>query len=137
MGLFLRTLRNMTSEVIELIEMIFPEQTNHYGTLFGGNALKLMSKAAFLAAGRQARCAVVMRTCNRVDFLRPIALGEVLTLTARVTRTGRSSMTVEVEGRAETHASDQRCAALSGSFEMVAVNAQGRPQVCFHSKELS
>ena len=127
----------MTSQVTELIEMIFPEQTNHYGTLFGGNALKLMSKAAFLAAGRQARCDVVMRACSGVNFLRPVKQGEVLMLTARVTRTGRSSMTVEVDGMAETLASGERCAALTGSFEMVAVNAQGRPQVCFHSKEFS
>ncbi|MDB5489440.1 MAG: thioesterase superfamily, partial [Reyranella sp.] len=28
------------------LEMIFPDQSNHYGTLFGGNALALMSKAA-------------------------------------------------------------------------------------------
>ena len=32
--------------------MVFPEHANHYGTLFGGNALHLMAKAAFLAAGR-------------------------------------------------------------------------------------
>ena len=32
------------------VEMVFPEQANHYGTLFGGNALSLMGKAAFVAA---------------------------------------------------------------------------------------
>ena len=42
------------------VEMIFPEQANHYGTLFGGNALSLMGKAAFVAATRRARTPVVM-----------------------------------------------------------------------------
>lgn len=37
-----------------MIEMIFPEQANHYGTLFGGNALALLAKAAFIAATRHA-----------------------------------------------------------------------------------
>jgi len=36
------------------VEMVFPEQANHYGTLFGGNALSLMGKAAFVAATRRA-----------------------------------------------------------------------------------
>jgi len=31
-----------------LVQMVFPEQTNHYGTLFGGEALALMDKAAFI-----------------------------------------------------------------------------------------
>lgn len=38
-----------------LCEMVFPEQANHYGTLFGGTALSLMGKAAFVAASRHAR----------------------------------------------------------------------------------
>ncbi|MGH6640064.1 MAG: hypothetical protein ACREXN_09810 [Polaromonas sp.] len=40
----------MTQNTTRLVEMIFPEQANHYGTLFGGNALNLLSKAAFLVA---------------------------------------------------------------------------------------
>lgn len=35
---------------VELTEIVFPAEANHYGTLFGGNALQLMAKAAFLAA---------------------------------------------------------------------------------------
>ena len=38
------------SQPVQMVEMIFPEQANHYGTLFGGHALALMAKAAFVAA---------------------------------------------------------------------------------------
>uniref|UniRef100_A0A9E7ZZ15 Acyl-CoA thioesterase n=1 Tax=Bosea sp. NBC_00436 TaxID=2969620 RepID=A0A9E7ZZ15_9HYPH len=58
------------------VEMVFPEQANHYGTLFGGHALSLMGKAAFVAATRRARCAVVMATsekCPSSDDLRLIS----------------------------------------------------------------
>ena len=51
------------------IEMVFPEQANHYGTLFGGAALSLMGKAAFVAATRRARQAVVMRPRTRCDSM--------------------------------------------------------------------
>jgi len=37
------------------IELVFPSEANHYGTLFGGNALSMMGKAAFVAATRHAR----------------------------------------------------------------------------------
>ena len=42
-----------------LAEIVFPDQTNHYGTLFGGEALEMMDKAAFIAASRLSRTAVV------------------------------------------------------------------------------
>lgn len=53
-----------------LIEMVFPEQANHYGTLFGGQALALMDKAAFIAASRYARRAVVTARSEKVDWVR-------------------------------------------------------------------
>ena len=37
---------NLHPDETRFVEMVFPEQANHYGTLFGGNALSLMGKAA-------------------------------------------------------------------------------------------
>ncbi len=42
-----------------MVEMVFPTQTNHYGTLFGGHALELMDKSAFITASRYARKSMV------------------------------------------------------------------------------
>ncbi|WP_346900564.1 acyl-CoA thioesterase [uncultured Roseibium sp.] len=112
-----------------LIEMIFPEQTNHYGTLFGGNALALMAKAAFVAAIRRARGAVVMARSDRVDFATPVRVGEMLELRAKIIRIGRSSMSVTVTGEAEDMATGERRPVLAGRFEMVAVDEAGRPRV--------
>lgn len=111
-----------------LTEMIFPEQANHYGTLFGGNALAMMAKAAFVAASRHARAAVVMARSERVDFSTPIRVGELLELDAQVVRTGRASMTVEVVGQAVAITGATPREVLRGRFEMVAVDADGRPQ---------
>ncbi|OWJ77113.1 acyl-CoA thioesterase [Haematobacter genomosp. 1] len=113
---------------VRLIEMIFPDAANHYGTLFGGNALALMAKAAFVAATRHAGTSVVMARSERIDFATPVRVGDMLELSARVIRTGRSSMTVEVSGFADGIGDPAPRAALSGQFEMVAVDAAGRPQ---------
>ncbi len=109
------------------VEMVFPEQANHYGTLFGGNALSLMGKAAFVAATRHARSAVVMATSDKIEFHVPVKVGEMVELTARVSRVGRASMTVAVEMMAENPHSGSRRLAVRGSFEMVAVDESGRP----------
>lgn len=109
------------------VEMVFPSEANHYGTLFGGNALSLMGKAAFVAATRRARCPVVMATSDKVAFHEPVRVGELVEVGAVVTRVGRSSMTVAVELLAEALVSGDRRLAARGSFEMVAVDAAGRP----------
>ena len=77
-----------------LIEMVFPEQTNHYGTLFGGQALALMDKAAFVVASRYARRNVVTASSEKVDFHVPVRQGQLVELHPRVVATGRTSMTV-------------------------------------------
>ncbi|UFZ08494.1 acyl-CoA thioesterase [Bradyrhizobium ontarionense] len=115
------------AEPTRFVEIVFPEQANHYGTLFGGAALSLMGKAAFVAATRRARRAVVMAASDRVQFHEPVRVGELVELTAHVERIGRSSMTVVVEVVAETLVTGSRRVAMRGSFEMVAVDAAGRP----------
>ncbi|WP_234703797.1 acyl-CoA thioesterase [Rhodospirillum centenum] len=111
-----------------LLETVFPDASNHYGTLFGGHALSLMGRAAYMAASRRAGCNVVMAATDAVRFHRPVPVGHLLELTARVVRTGRSSLTVQVDGVSEAPAGGPRHDVLSGRFEMVAVDAHGRPR---------
>jgi acyl-CoA hydrolase len=121
---------------VRFLEMIFPEQANHYGTLFGGHALSLMGKAAFVAATRRARAAVVMATSEKIEFHVPVRVGELVELNARVERVGRSSMTVVVDVMSEVLLSGRRRLAVRGSFEMVAVDDAGKPTPIVHSPVL-
>ncbi|HMM93243.1 acyl-CoA thioesterase [Bradyrhizobium sp.] len=118
---------NFRPEETRFVEMVFPEQANHYGTLFGGHALSLMGKAAFIAATRHARQSVVMATSDRIEFHEPVHVGELVELVAHVVRVGRSSMTVAVDMIREDLISGARKSAVRGTFEMVAVNEFGRP----------
>lgn len=124
---------NATQPILEAIdetrfvEMVFPEQANHYGTLYGGNALALLGKSAFVTASRYARCAVVMAGSENIVFEHPVQVGQLLEITGKVVRVGSSSMTVEISGIAESLQSGVRMLALSGRFEMVAVDEKGRP----------
>src|SRR5436309_13367635 len=90
-------LPNLHSDETRFVEMVFPEQANHYGTLFGGHALSLMGKAAFVTATRHARQSVVMATSDKIEFHEPIHVGELVELVAQVVRVRRTSQTVAVE----------------------------------------
>lgn len=110
-----------------LIEMVFPEQTNHYGTLFGGQALALMDKAAFIAASRYARRSVVTASSEKCDFHVPIRQGQLVELVARIVATGRTSMTVEVDLYSEDLLTGDRQIGTRGHFVLVALDAHGKP----------
>lgn len=110
-----------------LLEMVFPDHTNHLGTLFGGQALAWMDKAAFIAASRYARRTVVTARSERVDFTLPVRQGQLVETIARVVEVGRSSMQVEVEVIAEDLLSGERELCTRGRFTMIALDARGRP----------
>jgi|EndMetStandDraft_4_1072995.scaffolds.fasta_scaffold70556_2 acyl-CoA hydrolase len=111
----------------QITEVVFPDRANHYGTLFGGQALNLLAKAAFVAARGFARRDVVMARCSDAQFHAPVRVGSVLLLDAQVMRVGRSSLTVHVTGFADELVAGSPAVALEGAFEMVAVDAAGRP----------
>lgn len=110
-----------------MVALVLPDETSHYGSLYGGHALKWMAKAAFVVATRRCRKAVVMASSQRVDFTSQIRTGEIAEITARIAATRRSSMTVEAELWAEARHCGERRRCGSGTFVMVAVDERHRP----------
>lgn len=94
--------------VVRLIDMIFPGDTNHHGTLFGGVALAHMDKVAFLAASRHGRAPLRHRLVRTDRFAAPALKGELIEATGRVVRVGTSALDVEVELVAEALLSGER-----------------------------
>lgn len=115
-----------SGDTLRLAEMVFPGQTNHYGTLYGGDALRMMGKAAFIAATRHARAVMVMAASDRIDFTSPVREGEMVELVAAVRMTGRSSVRVEVQLHAENLLTGDRRHAATALFTMVSVDQAGR-----------
>ncbi|MCX7691730.1 MAG: acyl-CoA thioesterase, partial [Thermoflexus sp.] len=109
-----------------MVHLVFPGETNHYGTLFGGTVMAWMDQAAFVAATRHARRKVVTVHSDAVDFQRPVPLGSIVELVARVVGVGRTSMRVAVELWVEPLEGDRYLAA-KGGFVLVALDGEGRP----------
>jgi acyl-CoA hydrolase len=51
-----------------VFKTVFPNNTNHYDTLFGGTALSMMDEVAFIAATRFTRLRCVTVSSDRIDF---------------------------------------------------------------------
>lgn len=118
-----------------LIDIVFPGDTNHHGTLFGGAGLALMDRVAFIAATRFGRVPFVTASCERIDFKQPARVGHIVEFSAIPVRAGRRSLTVEVEMFAETVVGQQRHACTRGIFNMVAI-PEGRGAGDFFLPEL-
>ena len=117
----------MDAEPTIVAEMIFPTHTNHYGTLFGGEALKLMDKTAFIAASRDVHKNVTTASIGRTDFRHPVRQGELIEVIARVVARGRTSLTIETEMYSENLHSGERKLCTVATFIMVAVDGDGKP----------
>jgi len=70
---------------------------------------------------------VVTASIDRTDFLVPVYEGELAEVTARVVKTGRTSMMVEVELDAENMLTGERRLCTRGQFNMVALDHNGKP----------
>ncbi len=112
---------------VRMAEIVFPNHTNHLGTLFGGQALAWMDKAAFLAAARFSRRTVVTARSDQVDFKLPIRVGDMVETVGRVVKVGTSSMAVEVELITEDLHSGERKLCTRGTFVMIALDESGHP----------
>ena len=104
-----------------------PQDANLVGSVHGGVIMKLCDEAASLAAIRHAHARVVTAGCDRMTFVVPIFLGELVTLSARVNAAWRSSMEVGVRVEAENPLTGERRHTNSAYLTIVAVDERGRP----------
>ena len=89
--------RPVCESATEMSEFALPNDANVLGTLFGGKVMALVDLAASLAAARHARCAIVTASIDRMTFLHPIHIGQLVTLKSSVNRVFRTSMEVGVK----------------------------------------
>ena len=111
----------------QMLELIFPQDTNHLGTAFGGYILSLMDKVASIAAVRHAKQTVVTARMDAVEFHVPVKVGSAVALEAKVYEVGRTSMKVHVDVMLEDLTTGEQKLATSGNFVFVALDENGKP----------
>lgn len=110
-----------------MTEMVLPNDTNTLNNLMGGRLMHLMDVVAAIAAQRHSNCTVVTAAVDSISFNHPIALGNVVTLKAQVTRAFTTSMEIFIEVFAEDIPACLKEKTHQAFFTFVAVDAHGKP----------
>lgn len=119
--------RPVSASQATMSELMMPHHANILGHVFGGVILSLVDRVAAVAAIRHARRPCVTLSVDRVDFLQPILLSELVTAHASVNFAGRTSMEVGVRIEAENLITGQRRHTNSCYVTYVAIDEHGRP----------
>ncbi len=101
---------------------------NSAGFVHGGTVMKLCDEAAGIAAVRHSRARVVTAGMDRMTFLVPIRIGELVTFSASVNAVWRTSMEVGVRVDAENPRTGERRHTNTAYLTMVALDEDARPQ---------
>ncbi len=119
--------RYVRDSVVEMTQLVLPNDTNYLGNLLGGRLMEWMDIAAAIAAQRHSNRVCVTAAVDDLDFHQPIRLGEVVTLRACVNRVFHSSMEVGVNVQAENQLTGDCRTANTAYLTFVAVDDDGHP----------
>ena len=107
---------------------MLPGLTNVHGTVFGGILTQWIDIAAGISAARHAKGPVVTASMDRLHFMTPVHLGEVVTIEAQVNYAGTTSMEIGVRVFAENRTFSTRRQTTRAYLTFVAVDDRGRPR---------
>ncbi|WP_282080260.1 acyl-CoA thioesterase [Aquimarina algiphila] len=116
---------NIESRVV-ISELMLPSHSNFSGKIHGGYILSLMDQIAFACASKHSETYCVTASVDKVDFLKPIEVGELVTLKASVNHVGNTSMVVGVRVESENIQTGKMKHCNSSYFTMVAKNDTGK-----------
>jgi acyl-CoA hydrolase len=120
--------RTVASTQSEMTEIILPNDTNTLGNLLGGRLMHFIDLTGAMAAYRHSRTNVVTAAMDHIDFIRPVHLGDLLTLRSSVNRAFSTSMEVGVKVWAENTRTGNIAHVASAYLVFVAIDDQGRRQ---------
>ena len=111
----------------EVIVRMFPSDANPAGNVFGGEILKHIDMVAGIVAQRHAQSNAVTVSMDSVNFIKPVFVGNVLKLNARIKYVHSSSMEIEINVEAEDIVTGIRTLTGTAFVTFVALDKNGKP----------
>jgi acyl-CoA thioesterase YciA len=106
-----------------------PHDANYHGDIFGGWIMSQVDIAGSVPASRRARGRIATVAVNSFVFKQPVLIGDLVSFYARISRVGRTSITVDVEVFAQRNPTDVLCVKVTeASLTYVAVGPDRRPR---------
>jgi uncharacterized protein (TIGR00369 family) len=110
-----------------ITELMIPSYANFGGKIHGGILLSLMDKVAYAAASKHAGTYCVTVTVDKVEFLQPVEVGELVSLHASVNYVGRTSLVVGIRVESQNIKTGKIKHTNSSFFTMVAKGDDDKP----------
>ncbi|TVZ27955.1 uncharacterized protein (TIGR00369 family) [Gillisia sp. Hel_I_86] len=107
-------------------ELMLPSHSNFNGKIHGGYLLSLLDQIAFACGSKHSRAYCVTASVDTVDFLKPIEIGELVTLKASINYVGTSSMVIGIRVESENIQTGRVNHCNSSYFTMVAKDKEGK-----------
>jgi uncharacterized protein (TIGR00369 family) len=131
--------KHIKESQLTITELMLPSHSNFSGKIHGGHILNLMDQIAFACASKHSGNYCVTASVNKVDFLNPIEVGELVTMSASINYTGRTSMVVGLRVESENIRTGKKKHCNSSYFTMVAKDDDGKstpiPGIILTSKD--
>jgi uncharacterized protein (TIGR00369 family) len=115
------------SSLVTAIQMQ-PQDANPFGNVHGGVIMKNVDTTAGIVGLRHTGANVVTASLDRLDFLEPVFVGDVLVLSASINLVGRTSLEIGVRVEAEDPRSGRRRHTASAYLTFVCLDSQGKPR---------
>ncbi len=119
--------RTVGESATEMVQVVLPNDTNIFGNVLGGRVMHWIDLVGAMVALRHCRRPVVTASMERLDFLSPIKLGDLVILKALLTMVGKTSMEVQVEVFSEEPLTGLRRHTSSAFLTFVCLDKAGNP----------
>ncbi|MCX8131240.1 MAG: acyl-CoA thioesterase [Clostridia bacterium] len=121
------TPKTPSMSVVEMTELVLPNDTNLLGNLLGGRLMHWIDIAGAMAASRHSNKVVATAAMDSLDFRHPARMGEMVILRAKLTWVGRTSMEVTVKVYAENMRTGNVIMTNKAYLTFVALDSDGKP----------
>lgn len=120
--------KKASESLVNMTELVLPNDTNTFGNLMGGRLMYWMDIAAALSAMKHCAAPVVTASVDNISFETPIKLGNVVHIEAKVTRSFKSSMEVHMIVYGEDTIQQFKYKSNEAYYTFVALDPNGKPR---------
>lgn len=117
---------NLTKKEPSIRIIAMPADTNPSGDIFGGWLMSMMDMAGANIAYKRAGGRVATIAVDKIEFHRPVAIGDIVSCYADIIRSGRSSIGTKVEVWVRRRVENEQFKVAEGEFTYVAISNDGK-----------
>ena len=119
--------KKISDSKVQIAQVMMPEHSNAAGNVHGGYILKLVDQASAIVAARHTHQNCVTASVDRMDFISPVYIGNLVFAMASINYTGKTSMEIGVRIEAECLKTGTHTHVGSAYLTFVALGENDKP----------